>query len=530
MSAATDVTMRGFETYRRLSPWRVCLAILLVAGISAGSVFGVKWWRAAQPVTSSKPWFASYVDVTATPSFAFEQMGTTSNRDAVLSFIVALPASSCTPAWGGAYTMDQASGSLDLDRRIARLQQQNGSVAVSFGGQNNQELAVTCTDPTELLGAYQSVVDRYNIDTIDLDLEGAGLTNTAAGERRAAAITKLQADRRASGKQLAVWVTLPATPQGLSEAGTDAVSQLLSKGVDLAGVNVMTMDYGSSLTGGQNMLTGSESALIQAQRQLGILYQRAGIHLNDATLWSKIGATPMIGQNDDAGEVFTMDDAKGLNQFALSHGVGRLSMWSANRDITCGSNYVDLKVVSDSCSGVNEGKGSFAQLLSAGFKGDISLSAGLVTTSNATSTKQTPDNPATSPYQIWSPEGAYLEGTKVVWHHNVYQAKWWTQGDVPDSPVLQSWQTPWDLIGPVLPGEKPIPQPTLPAGTYADWSGTATYNTGQRVLFNGVPYQAKWWNQGDSPAASTSDANDSPWTPLTQTQINAIESGTAPGS
>lgn len=509
---------------RRLSLWRAALGVIVAAGLVASSVFGVQQWQADRDLISHSPWFAPYVDVTATPTFAFEQMGTTSNRDAVLSFVVSAPNSACTPSWGGAYTLQQASDSLDLDRRIARLQQQGGSVAISFGGKNNQELAVNCTNQTQLLQAYQSVVDRYNINTIDLDIEGNDLTNTVAGERRAMAIAQLQSTRRKEGKQLAVWVTLPVTPQGLSEDGTNAVAQLLANHVDLAGVNAMTLDYGNSLTAGQNMLTGSESALVSTQRQLGILYQDAGIHLNDSTLWSKIGATPMIGQNDFADEVFTLTDAKAFNQFARSHGVGRMSMWSANRDLTCGSNYVDVKIVSDSCSGVNQGNQTFTSLLSAGFKGDISLSAGIVTTADPTSnTVMAPDNPATSPYQIWSPTGAYLEGTKVVWHHNVYQAKWWTQGDLPDSPVLQSWQTPWELIGPVLPGEKPIPQATLPTGTYPNWSGTTIYNTGDRVLFSGVPYQAKWWNQGQSPAAASSDPDNSPWTPLTQDQINAIK-------
>jgi chitinase len=518
----SKVKKRKPEKLRRLSPWRVMLAIVLLCGFVAGGVFGVKQWKAAQPTTSTSPWFAAYVDVTATPTFAFDQMGTTSNRDAVLSFVVSLPASTCTPSWGGAYTMDRASGSLDLDRRIARLQQQDGSVAVSFGGLDNKELAVGCTDQTKLQSAYRSVVERYNIDTIDLDLENAGLTDTGAGARRATAIAALQSQRRTQGKKLAVWVTLPVTPQGLSEDGTNAVAQLLTAGVDLAGVNAMTMDYGQSLPKGQDMLAGSKNALIQTQRQLGILYQRKGIHLNNATLWSKIGATPMIGQNDIANEVFTLANARGLNQFARSRGIGRMSMWSANRDVTCGGNYVNVQVVSDSCSGVDQGKQTFAAILGEGFSGDLSLSAGIVTTSD-TNTTQTPDDPATSPYPIWSTNNAYLEGTKVVWHHNVYQAKWWTQGDTPDSPVLQAYQTPWELIGPVLPGEKPIPQPTLPAGTYPDWSGTVSYDTGKRVLFKGVPYQAKWWNKGESPATSSSDANSSAWAPLTQAQINAVE-------
>jgi aspartate-semialdehyde dehydrogenase len=34
------------------------------------------------------------------------------------------------------------------------LQQQGGSVAISFGGKNNQELAVGCTDPAKLEAAF----------------------------------------------------------------------------------------------------------------------------------------------------------------------------------------------------------------------------------------------------------------------------------------------------------------------------------------------------------------------------------------
>jgi chitinase len=512
------------EPYRKLSPWRVMLGILILAGLSAGAVYGFHDWQATRVVTSHKPWFASYVDVTATPTFAFEQMGTTSHKDAVLSFIVSLQGGDgCTPSWGSAYTLDKAGANLDLDRRIARLQQQGGSVAVSFGGLDNTELAVSCTDPVKLYNAYKSVVDRYDVSTIDLDLENKGLKDTAAAARRADAIAKLQTERRKAHKSLAVWVTLPVIPQGLAEDGTNAVSQLLSHHVDLAGVNVMTMDYGNSISDGDSMAKASESALTQTARQLSILYQRAGIHLNDTTVWTKLGATPMIGQNDDEDQVFGVSDAKEFNSFALSHHVSRMSMWSANRDIPCGGNYVSLKVVSTSCSGVSQNKLQFADLLSHGYTGSMDQSAGLVTTSDPVSkASQAKDDPAKSPYPIWTATSAYLEGTKVVWHHSVYQAKWWTQGDVPDNPVLQTWQTPWELIGPVLPNETPVPQQTLPAGTYPTWDGNGKYDTGQRVLFNGIPYQAKWWNEGESPAAAASNPDTSPWTPLTQSQVNDI--------
>lgn len=511
---------------RRLSIFRLLLLCTLVAGLAAGGFFGAAGLMGklgAARAAVNNQWFAPYVDVTAAPMFMFQRLDSTEHRDAVLAFIVSDPADPCTPSWGGSYTLDQAGDSLELDRRIARLQQQGGSVAVSFGGIKNNELAVGCTAADKLLSAYRAVVDRYRLTTIDLDLEKAGLADAAAGSRRAAAIARLQSERRTAGKRLAVWVTLPVSPQGLSPDGTNAVAQLLKHGVDLAGVNVMTMDYGASRASDQTMLAATESALIQTERQLKILYEQAGMHLSDTALWSKIGATPMIGQNDYRNEVFTLTDAQALNEFALSHGVGRISMWSANRDIKCGSNYADVGVVSDACSGVQQTQYGFAEVLGAGYDGSMNTSAGLVTASNQVSaSQQQPDDPATSPYPIWSPTTTYHAGQKVVQHHNVYEAKWWTKGDVPDDPVLQSWETPWNLIGPVLPGEKPIPQPAIPKDTYPLWKDTAVYEAGQRVTFEGAAYQARWWSQGESPASAISDADSSAWAPLTPAQIDAV--------
>ena len=43
----------------------------------------------------------------------------------------------------------------------------------------------------------------------------------------------------------------------------------------------------------------------------------------------------------------------------------------------------------------------------------------------------------------------------------------------PTCPVATADQTPWTLIGPVLPGDTPRRQ-TLAAGTYPDWNATAS--------------------------------------------------------
>lgn len=505
---------------RRLSKSRVAIAALVVAAVATGGTYLVTSTASNLAAPTATPWFAGYADITVTPSFAFEAPANDSGKNVMMSFVVADPDDPCTPSWGAAYTMDEANAALDLDRRIARLEQGGGEAIVSFGGQANDELATVCTDAGDLEAAYASVIERYELTTIDLDLEGAGL-DAAANERRADAIAALQAAARADDRDLAVWLTLPVTPQGLAKNGTDAVAAFLAAEVDITGVNVMTMDYGDSKYPDDSMLTAAEDALTATHRQLGILYDQAEISLTDATLWSKIGATPMIGQNDVMGEVFTLDDAAGLSAFAEDKGLGRLSMWSLNRDTSCGSSYTDLHRVSNLCSGVDQGELTFAETLGALMTGSPNSNSGAQTTAEAVEPDPT-DDPATSPYPIWDEDATYLVGTKVTWHRNVYEAKWWTKGDLPDDAVLDEYETPWKLIGPVLPGEKPIPVPTLPAGTYPEWDGTAIYEAGDRIQFEGIPFEAKWWTQGDSPEASSNEPDDSPWVPLTSDQIQKV--------
>lgn len=330
---------------RRLSPWRVLLAAVIVVGLGATAAFGWREWRSDPTIMSNKPWYAPYVDVTATPQFDFEQLGAGTHKDAVLSFVVASKDDNCTPSWGGEYTLNEAATDIDLDRRIARLKQQGGSIAVSFGGLKNHELAMKCSDEVKLLDAYRKVVNHYDLSTIDLDLERDSLTDMVVNARRAQAVAQLQDERRSQGKPLAIWITLPVTSQGLNKDGTNVIEAFLSAGVDIAGVNIMTMNYNEKEVKGKDMSEIAIGSLNDTKRQLGILYDQAGTHLNSASLWRKIGVTPMIGQNNVKGEIFTVNDAHRLNKFARDNGVGRMSMWSVNRDVECGTNYVDVKTV-----------------------------------------------------------------------------------------------------------------------------------------------------------------------------------------
>jgi chitinase len=490
------------------------LALLLVVAAALGVTVFNGWNRFAdaREASSGTPWFGGYVDATATPFYAFEAPAGVEGQNVVLSFIVADPRNPCSPSWGGAYSLDEAEQTMDLDRRIARLVGAGGKVVLSFGGLNNDELATACTDQDKLVAAYRAVIDRYQLAAIDLDIEGDDLADAGAGKRRAEAFAVLQQERAGSGKDLKVWLTLPVAPSGLTEEGTSAVAQMLAARAPFKGVNIMTMDYGAGRASSESMLDASIAAAEATHTQLSALYKQAGQEVGAQTLWRRIGLTPMIGQNDVPGEVFGLDAAAGLNAFARENGVGRLSMWSLNRDQTCSENYGDTTRVSDNCSGVDQGSSRFAQVLADGLTGK----AGMLDSTPEPSVPSSPaavveDDPETSPYPIWSDQASYVAESRVVWKGNVYEAKWWTRGDAPNDPVLQASETPWTLIGPVLPGEKPVPVVTAPAGLYPQWSPNSTYEKGDRVLFEGRIFEAKWWTRADTPEAAMQGSDSSPW-------------------
>lgn len=260
-------------------------------------------------------------------------------------------------------------------------------------------------------------------------------------------------------------------------------------------------------------------------------WRRSGVELGAEQAWTKIGATPMIGRNDTPGDRFELADARALVSFAADNHLGRLSMWSLNRDRACGAN-ADPARTSDLCSGSGQRALDFSAILAslstrpaAGAASGASVTGsgtgGAGTGSNPPALLRAApqaDDPATSPYPIWRADRAYAKGQEVVWHRNVYQAKWWTQGDEPGAPAPsdgEDWSLPWRLVGPVLAGDRPAPEPPkLAPGTYPEWSPSQAYEKGQRVLGNGHPYEAKWWTRGDAPDADAANPWDTPWEPV----------------
>ena len=496
------------EPRRRLSLLRVLVALAVLAGVGYGGFFGVKA-RLAETTVVHQTWFAPYVDVTLTPTYQFQNSSDDPARQTVLGFVVADPGAGCRPSWGAAYTLAQADQSLALSSRIAQVQQDGQQPIVSFGGQAHTSLDVACTSVSGLTSAYQSVISRYKLTAIDLDIEGVSLTSFAAEQRRAAAVAALEQAARTAHRQLSVWLTLPVEPSGLQDAGLSVVESMLRDHVSITGVNVMAMDFSQAPAAGSTMLASVQAALNATHAQLSDLFPRYGIRLRSQQIWQRLGATVMIGQNNITGENFTAPDARGLVRFASATHLGRISMWSLNRDSQCGSSFPESGLLSNTCSGTAQSNLEFSQVFGQ-LQGvtSVTSSAGNVQPAVANT------NPADALYPQWSATGDYPFGYKVVEHGEIYQSKWFNTGDDPQAQVQYSWQTPWELLGPVLPGDHApvISRPS--AGTYPAWSISARYRVGDKVLYQGLPYEAKWDNQGVSPQGQSGDPTASPWKAL----------------
>lgn len=291
----------------------------------------------SQPLaTSAIAWpshyYAPYVDSTLWPLYDFVGTAKSSGlRFFTLAFITA--DSSNKAAWGGykEYEVGNSDFDTQMKTNITALRGLGGDVMVSFGGAAGQELAQTITDVATLTAAYQSVVTAYGLTHIDFDIEGAAVADHASIDRRSQAIAAVQQAAAAAGHPLSVWFTLPVLPTGLTADGLYVIQSALKYGVNIDGVNIMTMDYGDGPAPNPTGHMG-DYAIDAANSLFGQLKTAYNGTQSDAQIWAKIGLTPMIGMNDMTNEVFTQNDAQKMLTFAQQHGMGRISIWSLNRD------------------------------------------------------------------------------------------------------------------------------------------------------------------------------------------------------
>jgi len=297
--------------------------------------------------------FSPFVDATGWPPFSLYEMAqATGVKFFNLGFIVARDNNNCEATWGGYYTLDGWTFAGDYmfplieDNEIGNLRELGGDVMISIGGASNTPLASATNDVEELKMQYRNIVETYNLTHLDFDIEGTWVLDTQATILRAQALEELQNEWENDGREVNIWFTLPVLPVGLTADGYAVIETTVNLGVELSGVNIMTMDYGDSAAPNPEGQMGYYA--IQSAQSLHNQLSEVYPEKSNDEIWQMIGITPMIGLNDVITERFTLQDAQQLTDFAIENDLRELSMWSANRDFECEEGYFEN--VSIDCS------------------------------------------------------------------------------------------------------------------------------------------------------------------------------------
>jgi len=273
---------------------------------------------------------APYVDVTNNQEGMLDQAAQAGLKGFTASFVIG---SGCTPIWGDTLPV---TNDPTVTGDITRAESEGARPIVSVGGEAGIELAQSCPNLSQLVAAYQSVINTLHVNHIDFDIEGAAIADTATNNLRFQAINQLEANNPG----LVVSVTIPTFPTGPDNNGQAFLEQAAQDGTHLSVVNVMAMDYyGTWDNGGPNM---GAYAVEAAQDTLSFLQT-----IFPGATYSMVGVTPMIGQNDDSAEVFTESSAQSLVSFAKQNHLGRLAFWSVDRDQPCGGSASGLSQCSE---------------------------------------------------------------------------------------------------------------------------------------------------------------------------------------
>ena len=316
-TTGTSFTAAGLTAETR---YRFAVAAENAVGTSApGTAVAVTTRPATVPDPDADQVFAPYIDLSLYTSQNLADIQAASGiKTFTLAFV--LDSGNGQVGWGGngSISNDAFPNGTTVQSQIQAIRAAGADVIISFGGANGTEPALVAPNAVALQARYQSVIDRYQVTSLDFDIEGGAVANQASLTLRDQALIGL----KAANPDLKISFTLPVLPTGLDHNGLNVLRTAQRDGLTPDVVNIMAMDYGPAVDNGGQMGANAISAALNTIEQMRFI-----------GLDSKLGITPMIGVNDVAGEVFTLADAQSLLDFARDNpDIERLSMWSVSRD------------------------------------------------------------------------------------------------------------------------------------------------------------------------------------------------------
>lgn len=381
--------------------------------------------------------------------------------------------------WGGYSVLAEGRNDSQYDaikQSLKELRSIGGDATISFGGANGTAFWQTSQDTNVLYNTYLDIVNGYGLTRIDLDIEG-GAQNKQNNIANAKAIKMLQ-DKTG----VEVNLTLPVLPSGLTQTQLDLLEAYLSNNVNIKYVNIMAMCYGSGvLNPGENYGTASVRAMDSTKNQIKDYYKKfANTTLTDADAYSKLGVTVSVGYESPSDPIFTPAWSQLVVNHAITNKIGMTSYWSLNRDAKIDGNqgintqYEHSKIFVTFGGSVIPPDGNQPPTISGVSNKQIKVGDSFNPLAGVTANDKE-DGDLTSKIVVTGSVNTSKAGT----YNLVYSVT--------------------DSKGATTTASATI---TVIDNSIPTYNPSATYVTGDIVIYNGVQYRAKWWTMGETPGAS----------------------------
>lgn len=390
---------------------RSVIAVVAAGGTAAGLAISL-----ASPAQAAGAWpahvFAPYVDTGLSNTTLTTVASDYGTKYFTLAFVNGA---------GCQWSLPNQSG---WQSQISSLQSAGGDVSISFGGYtvdtNGTDLGATCSSAAAMATQVESVVTTLGVSHLDFDIESSELTNSTDLVRTGQALALVRSWASSSGRSLSISYTIPAATSGLTSDGITTIDDAHSNGFTPDVVNLMTMDYGSS---GTEMGSAADQALDATAPQVA-----SAFGVSTSAAYAMLGNTPMIGQNDTSGEIFTLADASTVESYAAQQGIAMLSFWAEGRD---NGGCPGQTSASSTCSGLSQNSGAFTQIFQA-FSGGASSTGTSTPTATASPTATSTGNSGGGTCAAaWSNSTAYSSGNEVSYNGHNWTANQWNYNEAP---------------------------------------------------------------------------------------------------
>ncbi|OQO72676.1 bacterial Ig-like domain-containing protein [Enterococcus villorum] len=280
------------------------------------------------PFVDTSLWYNSEEEYGLYP--IFKELKNSSVKFINIGSIVASPHTPWMGSFAGKNDIDGfgVDGTIveNFSKQMKAFREHGGDIMFTFGGNGQNHLYEE--KDSETVDRYVEAIQGYNLTHLNFAFEEKDLNNLDAWKFNNDALVSVK--NRMREEMPKIWVTMPATKEGISEKAQSLIKDLLNKGVDIQGVNIIAKDYGiGQIDDYYKIIVESSEAL---KTQIKDIYKSIGDSLTDVDAYQKIGLTPHIGKSEATGEIFNQKDAYQLREYVENKNIGLLSMSSLNRD------------------------------------------------------------------------------------------------------------------------------------------------------------------------------------------------------